>query len=80
MNRFLEVLPVHCGRLGLNINIKKTKLLRLGISECEKVTLASEKIDQMVCFTYLGSIICKDDGSSEGFISRIPKAQGVFSQ
>ena len=31
-------------------------------------------------FTYLGSNICKDGGSSEDVKSRIAKAQGVFSQ
>ena len=35
MNEFLEVLRVQGARLGLKINIKKTKSLRLGISEDE---------------------------------------------
>ena len=46
MNEFLEVLRVQGARIGLKINVKKTKSLRLGISEDEKVTLGSEKIDQ----------------------------------
>ena len=37
-------------------------------------------IDQVDSFTYLGSIISKDSGSSEDVKSRIAKAQGVFSQ
>ena len=60
------------------MNVKKTKSLRLGISEDEKVKLGNEKIDQMDIFTYLGSIISKDGGSSEDVKSRIAKAQGVF--
>ena len=52
----------------------------LGISEDEKVMLGNEKIDQVGSFTYLGSIISKDNGSSENFKSRTAKAQGVFSQ
>ena len=47
------------------INVKKTKSLRLGISEDEKVTLGNEKIEQVGSFTHLGIIISKDDGSSE---------------
>jgi hypothetical protein len=52
--------------------------LRLGISEDEKVSLGNEKIDQIDAFIYLGSIISKDDGSSEDVKSRIAKAHGVF--
>ena len=78
MNEFLEVLRVQGAKIGLKINVKKTKSLRLGISEDEKVTLGNEKIDQVGSFTYLGSIISKDGGSSEDVKSRIAKAQGVF--
>ena len=53
----LEVLRGQGARIGLKINVKKTKSLRLGISEDEKVTLGNEKIDQVGSFTYLGSII-----------------------
>jgi hypothetical protein len=42
--------------------------------------VGNEKIDQVCSFTYLGSIIGKDCGSSEDFKSRIAKAQGVFPQ
>ena len=52
--------------------------LGLGISEDEKVTLGNEKIDQVGSFTYLGSIISKEGGSSEDVKSRVAKAQAVF--
>ena len=65
-------------RIGLKINVKKTKSLKLGISEDEKVTLGKEKIDQVGSFTYLGSIISKQGGCSEDVKSRIAKAQSVF--
>ena len=80
MNEFLEVLRVRGARIGLKINVKKIKSLRLGISEDEKVTLGNEKIDQVGSFTYLGSIISKGGGSSEDVKNRIAKAQRVFSQ
>ena len=60
------------------INVKKTKSIRLGICEDEKVTLGNKKIDQVGSFTYLGSIISSDGGSSEDVKSRITKAQGLF--
>ena len=73
-NTFSEVLRVQGAKIGLKINIKKTESLRLGISEDEQVTLGNEKIDQVGGFGYLGSIISKDDGSSEDVKSRIAKA------
>jgi hypothetical protein len=42
--------------------------------------LANEKIDQVGSFTYLGSIISKDGGSSEDVKITIAKTQEVFSQ
>ena len=80
MNKHLKILRVYSARIGLKINVEKTKSRRLGISEDEKVTLGNEKIDQVGSFTYLGSIISKDSGSKEYVKSRIAKAQGVFSQ
>ena len=80
MNEFLEVLQVQSARTGLKINVKKTKSIRLGISEDENVTLGNKKIDQVGSFTYLSIIISKDIGSSECIKSRMAKAQGVFSQ
>ena len=71
---------VQGARIGLKINVKKTKPLRLGISEDEKMTLGNESFDQVGSFTYLGIIISKDSGSSEDVKSRIAKAQGVFSE
>jgi len=38
----------------------------------------NKKIDQVESFTYLGSILSKDDGCSEDVKSRITKAQHVF--
>ena len=62
----------------MKINIKKTESLRLGIGEDEKVTLGIEKIDQVDSFTYLCSIISKDDGCLEDIKSRIAKNQDVL--
>ena len=80
INEVIEVLQVQGAKIGLKINDKKTKSLRLGISEAELVTLGNEKIDQVGSFSYLGSIISKDSGSTEDVKSRIAKAQGFFSQ
>ena len=74
INELSEVLRVQGAKIGSKINVKKTKSLRLGISENGKVTLGNEKIDQVGSFTYLNSINSKDGGSSEHVTSRIAKA------
>ena len=42
--------------------------------------LGNEKVDQVGCFTYLGSIISKNDGCRNNVKSRLVKTQNVFSQ
>ena len=64
----------------MKINATKTKSLKLGIGEDEKLRLGNEKNDQVGSFTYLNCIISKEGGSSEDMKSRIAKAQGVISQ
>ena len=54
---------VQGARIGLKINVKKIRSLRLGTSEDERVTLGNEKFDEVGSFTYLGSIISKDGGA-----------------
>ena len=80
MKEILEVLRVQGARLDLKINVKKTKSLRLGISEDEKVTLGNEKMDQVDYFAFLGSIISRHGGGCGDVKNRIAKAQGAFSQ
>ena len=79
MNKILEILQVQGARIDLKINVKKTKPLRQGISEDEKVLQGNENIDQVDSFTYLGSIIYKDGESNKDVTSRIAKAQDIFS-
>ena len=71
INELLEFLRVQGSRIGLKINVKKTKSPKLSISEDEKVTLGIKKIDQVGSFTYLGDIISKGGGSSGDIKSRI---------
>ena len=80
MNELLEILRVQRTGVGLKINVKKTKSLRLGISEDQKVTLSNEKIVELDSFADLGSIVSKDGGCSEDVKSTIAKTQSVFSQ
>ena len=73
-----EVLRVQGARIGLKINVKKAKSLRLGISEGEEVMLGIEEIDRADSFTYLGNFVRKDGGCSDYVKSRIARSQGGF--
>jgi len=53
------------GVLGLKIDAKKIKSLRLGIGEKETVMLGNEKIYLVDSFPYLGSINSKDGGAAK---------------
>ena len=75
----MEVLRVQGARILLLINTKKTKPLRLGISECIEVMLGNKKIDHVDKFTYLVSSISKDSAFNKDVISRITRIQGIFS-
>jgi hypothetical protein len=44
MNELLEVLRVQGARTGLKINVKKIRLLRLGVRKGEEVIVGNEKI------------------------------------
>jgi hypothetical protein len=76
----LEILKAEGARTGMKINVKKTKSLRLGISDGEKVMLGNERIDQVNGFTYLGSIINKNGRCSGDDKNRIAKAQDAFTR
>ena len=78
LNEHLEILRVQCAKIGLKINVKKTKLPRLGINVDEQETFDNEDIDQVDSFTSLGSIITKHPGSSKDVKNRITKVQGFF--
>ena len=54
----------------MKLNFKKTKSLRLGINEGEKVMLGKEKIEHVDSYNKLGNII-----SENGIKSRIAKSQ-----
>ena len=53
IDTFYCLLRVQNAGIGLKINAKKTKSLRLGIIEDKKVILGNENIDQVDCFTYI---------------------------
>ena len=73
----MEVLRVQDARIGSKIQVKTTKLLRLGINEGKEVMLCN-KINQADSFTYVGGIISVESGCGEDVRNRINKGQFFF--
>jgi hypothetical protein len=65
----------------LNINVKKTKEMRVNVTTTtEKLSIGGKEIEQVDSFTYLGSIVTSDAGSEEDVRMWIRKANGAFIQ
>ena len=67
-------------RVGLKINEKKTKILRLNIRQMEPVTLEGKDIEDVDEFTYLGAVVSKEGGGGKDMDSRLNKARAAFTK
>lgn len=65
--------------LGLNINLKKTKIMRINAQNNNSVQVNREQLEDVEKFIYLGSIVTTTGGTDEDITSRINKARHVFA-
>ena len=63
----------------LQINTKKTKIMRVNNKSQGLVKLHHEEIKEVDKFVYLGLVASKDGGTDEDIKSRINKARNVFN-
>jgi hypothetical protein len=68
------------GKVGLAINIKKTKALTVNTSKTEPFMLGGVSIENVDSFAYLGSKVTKDGGAVQDMVQRIKKANDAFVQ
>ncbi|VDP27476.1 unnamed protein product, partial [Schistosoma margrebowiei] len=66
--------------LGLNIHKGKTKVFKYNTENSNPVSLDGETLEDLECFTYLGSIIDEQGGSDADVNGRIDKAWTAFIQ
>ena len=64
--------------LGLKVNTKKTKVMRMNNVNTAPITANNEVVEDVTSFTYLGSEITHTGGSGEDIKARLGKAQGAF--
>ena len=79
MKAKLGDLTKEAGKIGLAINIKKTKALKLN-TEKKPFMLKEERIEDVENFVYLGSKVTIDGGTMQDMAQRIQKANGAFVQ
>jgi len=67
------------GNLGLKINLKKTRHLRMSGRTDESIVVNGEEVDEVDHFTYLGSKVSTSGDVDEEILVRIPKASQAFA-
>ena len=75
----LEHFPDEADNVGLQVNIKKTEVMRVINNRQEAIQLQGKKIKEADSFTYLGSVVSKDGGTDEDIRNRINKAGHAFN-
>ncbi|VDO63570.1 unnamed protein product [Schistosoma margrebowiei] len=66
--------------VGLNIHIRKTKVLKYNTENTNPITLDGETLEDVETFTYLGSTVDEQEGSDADAKTRICKARAAFLQ
>ena len=71
-------LDANGGKLGMKINIPKTKSMRANQTNHDPITLRGEALEEVDKFPHLGSIVSRDGGTEQDIAVRIGKATGAF--
>ena len=66
-------------RVGLKINTRKTREMRIQVRDGNPLHIGNEDIQRVDNFTYLGSMVSVTGGTEEDIIARIRKAQQAFA-
>ena len=78
MQEKTDRLSVIAKSTGLEINVNKTKNMRLQTRTETPITLNGRDIEEVDHFTYLGSVVNKKGGTDEDVKARISKARHAF--
>ena len=75
----LERIERKAAKVGLKINVNKSKKMRIATNNNETLCIHSETIERVTQFAYLGSIIDSTGGTEADNMARIRKVQIAFS-
>jgi len=65
--------------VGLQINIDKTKTMKINIVNNDQIIIEGQAIENVDSFTYLGSIISTTGGTEDDINNRLKKARSSYS-
>ena len=64
---------------GLNINTKKTKIMTINATP-EPIIINNDPLEEVEDFTYLGSVLSKNNGAGKDSKARLSKARAAFAK
>ena len=79
LQRKSDELARNAEKIGLQININKTKMLRNNSQTVDPITIGGKDIEEVTEFTYLGAKVSTDGNSESEIKARIRKARGAFA-
>jgi hypothetical protein len=74
-----ERIEKEAAKVGLKINVNKSKEMCIAMNNNETLCIHSETIERVTQFAYLGSIIDNTGGTEADIMAHIRKAQTAFS-
>lgn len=78
MEESFRRLVKYAGQVGLQVNMTKTKLMRINTTAPCTLTINGVSINETESFCYLGSILASDGGADLDVKVRIQKARQAF--
>ena len=71
-------LEVHTKRTGLHINTAKTKVMKIKTDDNQPIVIGIDDVETVDSFTYLGSVMDADKGSTADISARLKKARAAY--
>ena len=65
-------------RVGLKVNVDKSKLLQINSRNNDTVEVNGQEIEDVDRFVYLGATVAKEGGGTQDIHNRVVKAREVF--
>lgn len=80
MQQKIDALNTEAHKVGLKINIAKTKTLRLNAGNIRPLVINNTNIEDVTTFNYLGSTLTTSGGAEEDINNRIKLARMAFAK
>jgi len=65
-------------RVGLKINAKKSKVMRVNAKNDQRIEINGEQVEEVEEFVYLGALLDKEGGTTKDIQHRLSKARQAF--